>query len=402
MPEESVKVLLIEEEASEARRVQDLLHGGDYEIRLEMSPSLDHGLDLLARETFDVVLLGLVEPGALAVGKVDRVHSRAPEVPIIVLTALDETRVFLDTARGGAVDYLVKARLDRRELSRAVLYAVERRRMVEARARAEASLRHVVSSSADAMVVVDGEGVVRFVNPAAEGLFGRPAEEMVGQPFEHEVVPGMTAEVEIDRPGQESAIAEMRVVQTPWEGEQANLASLRDITDSVRMREELRTLSLRDELTGLYNRRGFITLAEQQLKLADRSGRGFLLFFADLDGLKKINDEKGHQEGDRALRRAAEVLKDTFRESDIVGRMGGDEFAVLAVGAGGAAEAVTARLQKALNARLQREDAPVPISLSAGCVRYDAQDPCSLDELLARADAAMYEQKRLRREGPTE
>jgi diguanylate cyclase (GGDEF)-like protein len=402
MPDESLKVLLIEEDASEARRVEDMLDGGEYEIHLAMSPSLEHGLDLLAEDSFDVVLLGLEVPGALAVGKVDRVHSRAPEVPIIVLTALDETRVFLDTARGGAVDYLVKGRLDRRELSRAVLYAVERRRMVEARARAEASLRQVVSSSADAMVVVDAGGVVRFANPAAERLFGLPADEIVGQPFAHNAAPGMTTEVEIERADQEPAVAEMRVVQTEWEGRQANLASLRDITEGVRMREELRTLSLRDELTGLYNRRGFLTLAEQQLKLADRGGRGFLLLFADLDGLKTINDEHGHQEGDRALRRAAEVLLQTFRDSDIVGRMGGDEFAVLAVGAGGAGEAVTARLQRALNARLQKEASPFPISLSVGCVRYDPQDPCSLDEILARADAAMYEQKRLRREGKTE
>ena len=96
------------------------------------------------------------------------------------------------------------------------------------------------------------------------------------------------------------------------------------------------------------------------------------------------------------------MLVSTFRDSDIVGRMGGDEFAVLAVGAGGAGEAVTARLQRALNARLKKEESPFPVSVSVGCVRYDPQDPCSLDEVLAKADAAMYEQKRLRREGGDE
>ena len=95
--------------------------------------------------------------------------------------------------------------------------------------------------------------------------------------------------------------------------------------------EELLSLSIKDPLTGLHNRRGFLSLAEQQLKLSARNKRGVLLYFADLDGLKWINDTLGHQEGDNAIIEIATILKEASRESDIIARLGGDEYAVLAI-----------------------------------------------------------------------
>lgn len=401
MDDESIRVLLIEENADDARRVEQMLGPPDRSpFAVEHVESLDGGLAYLDEQGTDVVLLGLAVPGALAIGKVDRVHTHCPHVPIIALTSLDETQVFLDTARGGAIDYMVKGRLDARELSRAIRYAIERTRMAEARRRAEASLREVVTSSADAMVVVDAGGTVCFANPAAEALFGRQMDELVGKPFDFAAEVGQTTEVEIPRNEGMPAIAEMRVVPTEWEGESALLASLRDITESVRMREELRSLSLRDELTGLYNRRGFTTLAQQQLKLANRTSGMLLLVFADLDGLKAINDKHGHTEGDRALQTTAQVLEAGFRESDIIARVGGDEFAILAVGAHDlAAETVTQRLQAAVDGRFARKNLPYKLSLSIGAIQYNPAEPCSLEDMLARADAAMYEQKRRRRAG---
>src|SRR5260370_27884397 len=105
------------------------------------------------------------------------------------------------------------------------------------------------------------------------------------------------------------------------------------------LQSELGSLALTDELTGLYNRRGFLALAERQLKLGRRSGRGMLLFMMDLDRLKQINDSFGHFEGDRALKHTAHALEETFRDSDVVARLGGDEFAVLAIEATGHSEA---------------------------------------------------------------
>src|SRR5260370_25769529 len=98
-------------------------------------------------------------------------------------------------------------------------------------------------------------------------------------------------------------------------------------------------LDLRDDLTGQYNRRGFMAIAERQMKLGRRSGRGMLLFLMDVYRLKQINDSFGHFEGDHALKRTAEVLEETFRASDVVARLGGDDFAVLAIDAAGHIEA---------------------------------------------------------------
>jgi len=161
-----------------------------------------------------------------------------------------------------------------------------------------------------------------------------------------------------------------------------------------RVEEVLRTLLLVDDLTGLYNRRGFLTLSQQQLKTANRMKIRMALLFADFDYLKQINDTLGHPEGDRALIEIANVLKETFRESDIIARLGGDEFVVLAIESNGApAEILTARLQENLEARNARGDRRYKLSLSVGTARYDPESPCSIDELLARADRLMYEQK---------
>lgn len=163
------------------------------------------------------------------------------------------------------------------------------------------------------------------------------------------------------------------------------------------LQEELGTLAIVDELTGLYNRRGFLALAERQWKLARRSGRGMLLFFIDVDDLKQINDSLGHSEGDRILRRTTEALKNTFRDSDVIARLGGDEFAVLAIEASDRDEAtISARFDRHLNT-INAGEAESKLSLSVGVARFDHRTPESIAELMARADQAMYERKRTRR-----
>ncbi|MEI7638924.1 MAG: GGDEF domain-containing protein [Syntrophus sp. (in: bacteria)] len=156
----------------------------------------------------------------------------------------------------------------------------------------------------------------------------------------------------------------------------------------------LLNLSITDPLTGLHNRRGFLSLAVQQLKLSDRNKRRMQFYFADLDGLKWINDTLGHDEGDKALIEAAAVFKETFRTSDIIARLGGDEYAVLAVDINEANfEIFTARLQSLIDTRNNQENRTYRLSISIGCSYYDPEHPCSIDELMASADKLMYEQK---------
>lgn len=160
---------------------------------------------------------------------------------------------------------------------------------------------------------------------------------------------------------------------------------------------ELRHLALCDDLTCLYNRRGFFAAATQQLKVARRNQKPALFLFCDLDGLKLINDTFGHREGDLALVRTADALEAVFRESDVLGRLGGDEFAVLATELRPAhQQTILARLLKTLN-HAGKDEPRYGLSLSIGAAWFDPQQPISLAELMEQADRAMYDHKRRKR-----
>lgn len=170
---------------------------------------------------------------------------------------------------------------------------------------------------------------------------------------------------------------------------------VRDITERKQLQDKLQSMAITDPLTGLYNRRGFTTFAEQQLFLANETKRKMLLAYIDLDGMKVINDTWGHEEGDKALIDAAMLLKKSFRESDIVARIGGDEFAVLAIEVSDSMPDIfTDRLQHMLDTYNKCEKRNYKLSVSFGFTLYEAEKPCSLDELMSRADKLMYENKR--------
>jgi two-component system, cell cycle response regulator len=160
-------------------------------------------------------------------------------------------------------------------------------------------------------------------------------------------------------------------------------------------RREIYVLSLIDELTGLYNRRGFMTLGEQQLTIAHRTKTGVNLAFADLDALKFINDHFGHSAGDRALRDTAMILKAAFhRESDLVARIGGDEFVVLWIAnVPFSTESVRIRLKSALDSYVASQKLPYRLSLSIGVCHYQHDFSHPLMEMLTEVDHLMYEEK---------
>jgi diguanylate cyclase (GGDEF)-like protein len=158
---------------------------------------------------------------------------------------------------------------------------------------------------------------------------------------------------------------------------------------------ELESQSVTDELTGLNNRRGFLINGEQQLALARRNQQPVALLFVDLDRFKQINDNYGHAEGDRALIETATVLKRSMRDSDVKARIGGDEFVGLAINA--SEQSVTPirrRLEHALRAINEERQLPYELTFSVGIFHCPADDESSIEQLLARADALMYEDKR--------
>jgi two-component system cell cycle response regulator len=166
----------------------------------------------------------------------------------------------------------------------------------------------------------------------------------------------------------------------------------------VKRQEEIRALSFTDDLTGLYNRRGFFTLVEQQLKLFKRQKKGIYMLYADVDNLKEINDILGHKEGDMALIDVADILRKNYREADIIARIGGDEFVVIPVETtGDNIDIISSRLQKSLKLHNAEKNHKYKLSISVGIAYYNPENPCSVDDLLVRADKAMYEQKMLKK-----
>ncbi|HEY3656185.1 MAG TPA: GGDEF domain-containing protein [Steroidobacteraceae bacterium] len=163
------------------------------------------------------------------------------------------------------------------------------------------------------------------------------------------------------------------------------------------LQRTLLQMALRDDLTGLHNRRGFMALAARNLRWARDARQNMLMFFADLDGLKWINDHYGHSEGDRAISLAAACIEQTFRKFDVTGRLSGDEFvALIQEEPGGSAEAICQRLHSNL-ADCTGAENRYKLSLSVGVAHFDPDKPATLQDLMRQADTALYAQKRKRK-----
>jgi diguanylate cyclase (GGDEF)-like protein len=169
-------------------------------------------------------------------------------------------------------------------------------------------------------------------------------------------------------------------------------------TRVLELQGELQRQATLDPLTRLPNRRGFVPMAEHRLELAKRHHQPLALMFVDVDGLKRVNDTLGHAIGDWLIAETAYVLRTTFRASDLIARMGGDEFCVLfSAESDTSVEGAARRLQGSLDSSNRDPERPFRLSLSAGVARFDPEDPRSLDQLMAIADERMYAKKRARR-----
>jgi len=163
----------------------------------------------------------------------------------------------------------------------------------------------------------------------------------------------------------------------------------------------LHNLSLTDELTGLNNRRGFMILATALLKFARRAGQPLCLLYIDLDSLKSINDSLGHAAGDKIITNFTRILTETFRDSDVVGRMGGDEFVVLTAAVNeNDLDSIRALLQTNVDAHNRQTTPGFALSYSLGVIQVDLASSITMEELLSQADAAMYKHKQARRRTP--
>jgi diguanylate cyclase (GGDEF)-like protein len=169
--------------------------------------------------------------------------------------------------------------------------------------------------------------------------------------------------------------------------------SIRYAIERNRTLTELQHLSMIDELTGLLNRRGFLNAGERHMGIARRAHRSLLVFFADLDDLKLINDHYGHLEGDQALKNTARLLTSTFRHSDVIARYGGDEFAILAIDADVGAIGMAERLNETFDTFNRQNCSPYPLSISIGTAIFEPYNGLTLEDLLIQADHELYKHK---------
>lgn len=290
-------------------------------------------------------------------------------------------------------------------------------RDISERKQGEEVARHlasIVASSSDAIISKNLEDTVTSWNAAAERLYGYSAAEIIGQSGRVLLPPDEAAEEqdflarlaraehvvrhETVRLKKDGTPVEVAMTVSPLRDASGHIAGTstiaRDITERKRIEAHIRALAVTDELTALHNRRGFTAIAEQQLKLARRSRAPLHLGFIDMDGMKAINDQFGHAVGDDALKDTAALLRASFRDSDLLARVGGDEFLVLAIGADDKTmEHIRERLFAAVIKHNLEAQRPYALSLSLGMVACDVESGASLDLMIEEADRRMYQAK---------
>src|SRR5215216_4079828 len=294
-------------------------------------------------------------------------------------------------------------------------------RDITERKRAAGSLAQqaaAMKASMDGMAIIDHHGVCIYLNDAYAKIFGYtdPAR-LIGASWEM-----FYFEEELARLKEQIMPAVWR--DGSWRGEamglnldggtfplEISISSVdggglvhvvRDITERKKLEETLRNSSLKDDLTGLFNRRGLLKQAAPYFDFARRQKETLLLLFIDLDGMKRINDEFGHNEGDNALINTAAILNRSFRSSDIIARLGGDEFTVLVTDPNANEEDAITRLNENLKAYNASETRSHKLAFSIGVATLEPERMTCFEELLEQADQAMYEQKRMKRRRATE
>lgn len=260
----------------------------------------------------------------------------------------------------------------------------------------------------DAVLVADHQGRILDYNPAARQVFPMLSARALGRPLDEIELPrvvmeGMTAptdgEVDLEVPGLEgtrSFRGNVSSIQTPNGDRAVRILTLVDVTTLASAIGELRTQAHTDLLTGAFSRRRFQEVLEIEISRSRRHGHPLALLMMDLDHFKRVNDTFGHDAGDRVLAAVAESCREVIRTSDALGRIGGEEFALLLPetglpGARAAAERVRQRIESQRVTAL--DGSVIQITVSIGVAAGDPAAPASLAELLDAADRGLYRAK---------
>lgn len=424
------RLLLLDDEPSILEILAQHFAEEPYDCTLTTSP--EEALRLVEAGGFSLLMTDLKMGSMHGIEVVQRAKRIDPDIAVIVITALMDIKNAIDALRAGADDYLLKP-FNLSEITLAVERALDRRRLIrenrryqqelEQRVREATSdmekanrkllqtkeyLERLLRSSADAILTMDLEGRITFVNPGACELFGMPASALTGAGMDAYFAAGADEaryllrmvqqhqnlknyETEIVRRDGRHVPVNMSLSLVEGEDGRGSsvLAICKDITEQKRLEEELKEMSIRDGLTGLYNQRHFYDRLETEIERARRQGHPLSLLLFDIDDFKSYNDCYGHLEGDKVLAEVGKVIVESTREHVDVGfRYGGDEFTVILPEATQEqALPIAERIRALFEARHFDH-----LTLSIGLMTYrEGRSPRSL---IRMADAMMYEAKR--------
>ncbi len=421
----TARILVVEDEAIIARDVCATLTELGYQVLAPVATGAA-AIAAVTRDSPDLVLMDIHLKGAIdGIEAAAQIRQHRRVTPVIYLTSYADDATIQRAKATAAYGYVLKPFTDR-DLRTAIEVALEKREIearLSARERWFATTLHAIT---DAVIAVDAAGAISFMNAAAERLCGARAEDdgvidvarllEVAASDEGPSLPVDETPLLCALRGQVTRQADLfiRVTGRPGGWHSINASPVhdddgricgavmvsRDITDLRQAIARLEQAAVRDELTGLLNRRGFHDRAAHALALAERTRRPLALIYIDVNGLKAINDELGHPVGDLALVETAGLMRRTFRASDILARLGGDEFAVLACDYADDLDGAAIRRRFHANVKAWRLAArrAYPLSASLGITVYDPQgEPRTMAQLIAEADAKMYIAKERRR-----
>lgn len=283
----------------------------------------------------------------------------------------------------------------------------------------ELRYRELFDYSQGMICIHDRDGILLTVNAAAAVSLGYTSEELIGRNLRELMTEENRAKFnhylrQVENKGIANGLLALvskhgktliwrynNILVSEPGREPYVLAHALDVTELIAAQKALKNLSLTDELTGLYNRRGFLTMAEQQIKLERHEGtaRGLVLMFADLDGLKNINDTQGHEGGSDAIKEFSKIVKSVLRSADLIARWGGDEFVILSIGSKDEHVGIMSdRIDDKLHHYNLTSGKPYKLACSIGVVSVPTDGIQSIESIIAEADDAMYNEKRRRKQ----
>jgi diguanylate cyclase (GGDEF)-like protein/PAS domain S-box-containing protein len=417
----SKTVLLIAVQPEKAQQIRELLTNSSSSVfELTHVESLSDAEKFLALHSTDIILLdfGMVNPSGLEA--VSRVQAAAPHSSIVLLSSAQDEQIAIQAIREGAQDYLIKNQIELRALVRALLNAVERKKIEEAQFSEKERAQATLDSIGDAVICTDTSGNITFMNRVAETMTGRPLNEVAGLPMAEAVqmIDAVTRKtildpmakaaeqnspgslplnsVLINPDGQEVPIEDSVAPIQDREGQVTGAVIVfRDVSATRALEKELTDSAQHDSLTGLPNRMLLHDRVTQAISLARRQRCHAAVLFLDLDGFKEINDSLGHLIGDKVLQSVAKRLLSCVRSPDTVIRQGGDEFIVVLQELRRPQNAVftVERLLKtvAVDHSIDQHEIHITTSVGVSVYPHDGQDA---ETLIRNADIAMYHAKK--------